>query len=125
MASMPSRSSAEQHIMLCGTCPDDHCQTKLYFPSYDASIECPNCGQRHLRNSLKNIEEVKNAEVAIHNMLRTLLVGNVTPKKTADSVKVLGLSNYHCKLLSPLLTRYGMDKQGKAVPLRYDDTKMV
>lgn len=31
----------------------------------------------------------------------------------------MGLSNYHCKLLSPVLTRYGMDKQsGKAKLLR-------
>ncbi|XP_071853755.1 deubiquitinating protein VCPIP1-like isoform X2 [Apostichopus japonicus] len=118
MASQPSRAQDAAPVMLCGTCPDQHCQTKLYFPSYDVSIECPDCGQRHLRQSLKDIKEVKNPEVAIHNMLRTLLVGNVTPKKTTDSVKVLGLSNYHCKLLSPLLTRYGMDKQGKAVPLR-------
>uniref|UniRef100_A0A4W3GDQ5 Deubiquitinating protein VCPIP1 n=2 Tax=Callorhinchus milii TaxID=7868 RepID=A0A4W3GDQ5_CALMI len=34
-------------------------------------------------------------------------------------VKVMGLSNYHCKLLSPILTRYGMDKQtGRAKLLR-------
>ena len=33
-------------------------------------------------------------------------------------VKVSGLSNYHCKLLSPLLTYFGMDKNtGKAAPL--------
>lgn len=32
-------------------------------------------------------------------------------------VKVLGLSNYHCKQLSHLLTRYGMDKTGKCRPL--------
>ncbi|CAJ0966075.1 unnamed protein product [Ranitomeya imitator] len=34
-------------------------------------------------------------------------------------VKVMGLSNYHCKLLAPILARYGMDKQtGKAKLLR-------
>lgn len=35
-----------------------------------------------------------------------------TPKRGSDSVKVHGLSNYHCKLLSPLFTYYGMDKSG-------------
>ncbi|XP_071795965.1 deubiquitinating protein VCPIP1-like [Asterias amurensis] len=117
---MLSRSSSqveERYRMLSGHCPDEKCQTKLYFPSYDSSIECTGCGQRHERASLSNVQEVTDPEVALHNMVRNLLVGNVVPKQTADSVKVLGLSNYHCKLLSPLLTFYGMNKQGKAQPL--------
>lgn len=41
------------------------------------------------------------------------------PKKEADDIRVLGLSNYYCKLLSPLLTEYGMDRStGKARPLK-------
>ena len=72
-----------------------------------------------------NVEEVTDPEVALHNMIRNLLVGNFVPKKTADSVKVLGLSNYHCKLLSPLLTYYGMDKQDRAKPLREVNQKDV
>ncbi|XP_033112608.1 deubiquitinating protein VCIP135-like [Anneissia japonica] len=106
-----------EHCMLSGDCPDEGCQTKLYFPSYDKSIECTNCGQRHVREALQNIQEVTNMELAFEKMVHKLLVGSLTPKKTTDSVKVLGLSNYQCKLLSPLLTYNGMDKQGKAKPL--------
>lgn len=98
-----------------GTCPDEGCQAKLYFPSYDNSIECTNCGQRHERHLLKNVAEVTNPEVALHNLLKNILLGNVKPKKGVDSVKVLGLLNYVCKLISPILTYYGMDKEtGKA-----------
>ena len=100
--------------VFCGLCPDEECQAKLFFPSYDTSIECTSCGQRHERGALKSVEEVTNPEVMIHNILRNMLLGKTKPKKGTDSVKVLGLSNFQCKLISPLLTRYGMDKQGKA-----------
>ena len=104
-----------QYKVLSGLCPDAKCGAKLFFPAYDSSIECSNCGQRHQQSSLKNIEEVKNPDVAIHNLLKNILIGNFKPKKGTDSVKVLGLSNYQCKLISPLLTKYGMDKlSGKA-----------
>jgi len=39
-------------------------------------------------------------------------------KKTPELVKVKGISNYQCKLLSPLLTMYGMDKSDQAKPLK-------
>ncbi|XP_076331190.1 deubiquitinating protein VCPIP1-like [Tachypleus tridentatus] len=105
--------------VLCGSCPDGQCQARLFFPSYDTSIECTSCGQRHERRFLKNVQEVSNPGVALHNMIKNILVSNVIPKRGAEMVKVLGLSNYHCKLLSPLLTHYGMEKKsGKAVLLR-------
>ena len=55
-------------------------------------------------------------QVALHQILRNLLVrGAGHPKKGSENVKAMGLSNYECKLLAPLLTKYGMDKQtGKA-----------
>lgn len=116
MASRSKRQkSSEAYRLLYGTCPDDGCQAKLYFPSYDKSIECTNCGQRHERNTLKDVAEVTNPEIALHNFLKNILLGNVKPKKGADNVKVVGLSNYVCKLISPILTYYGMDKEtGKA-----------
>ena len=83
------------------------------------SIECTACGQRHDRSAITKVAEVTNPQVALHNVLKNILIGNVKPKKGADSVKVLGLSNYQCKLVSPLLTKYGMDKiTGKAVLLK-------
>lgn len=103
--------------MLSGFCPDGKCQTKLFFPSYDSSIECTNCGQRHDKSTLTDIQEITDHNVALHNIIRNVLLGSSAPKRGTEMIKVLGLSNYHCKLLSPFLTRYGMDKAGKARPL--------
>lgn len=105
-----SSKNKNNYRVLSGLCPDEQCQSKLYFRAYEASIECTGCGQRHECKQVKNIEEVTNPEVAIHNILKNILLGTTKPKKGTD-VKVLGLSNYKCKLLSPLLTKYGMDKQ--------------
>lgn len=62
--------------------------------------------------------QVTNPEVAVHNILKNILLGTIKPKRGPETVKVLGLSNYQCKMISPLLTRYGMDKQGQAKLLR-------
>ena len=105
--------------VLCGLCPDEQCRAKLFFPAHDPSIECTSCGQRHEQKALLEIAEVTNPEVALHNILRNILLGQHKPKMGPDSVKVLGLSNYQCKILSPLLTVYGMDKKtGHAKLLR-------
>ncbi|KAM4556075.1 deubiquitinating protein VCPIP1 [Fundulus diaphanus] len=107
--------------ILCGTCPDPKCQARLFFPAHGSiSIECTECGQRHEQSGLLNVEEVTDPDVVLHNLLRNALLGVTgAPKKGTELVKVMGLSNYHCKLLSPVLTRYGMDKQtGKAKLLK-------
>ena len=39
-------------------------------------------------------------------------------KKTAEQVKVKGVSNYQCKLLSPLLTTHGMGKNDQPCTLK-------
>ncbi|MBN3309692.1 VCIP1 protein, partial [Amia calva] len=107
--------------ILSGTCPDPKCQARLFFPAYGSvSIECTECGQRHEQRNLLKVEEVTDPDVVLHNLLRNALLGVTgAPKKGSELVKVMGLSNYHCKLLSPILTRYGMDKQtGKAKLLR-------
>ncbi|XP_041365436.1 deubiquitinating protein VCPIP1-like isoform X2 [Gigantopelta aegis] len=117
MMSEKSKSS-DQYKVLSGTCPDERCRAKLYFPVFDKSVECTSCGQRHEKTSLQNVTEVTDTNVALHNLLRNVLLGNVKPQKGPESVKVLGLSNYVCKLLSPILTKHGMDKQtGKAMLL--------
>ena len=50
-----------------------------------------------------------NPGVALTNILKSLL-SHTKPRKGTDSVRVMGLCNYQCKLLSPLLSRYGMDR---------------
>ena len=101
--------------MLTGICPDEKCSTTLFFPQYDSSIECTGCGQRLNKFRIKNVQPVTDHKVALHNMLKNTILGLFKPKKGPDSIKVFGVSSYQCKLLSPLLTRYGMDKStGKA-----------
>lgn len=95
----------------CGFCPDIRCQTKLVFPSYESSIECTSCGQRHEQKSLRELQEVTDPNGKIHNILHNVFLNKSGLKRGAEAVKVLGLSNYHCKLMSPILTRYGMDKR--------------
>ncbi|XP_024124424.1 deubiquitinating protein VCIP135 [Oryzias melastigma] len=119
--SLMQGSKKKDKRILSGTCPDPKCQARLFFPAFGSvSIECTECGQRHEQKSLLNVEEVTDPDVVLHNLLRNALLGVTgAPKKGTELVKVMGLSNYHCKLLSPVLTRYGMDKQtGKAQLLR-------
>lgn len=95
-----------------GVCPDPECHTKLYFPSYaSSSVECTGCGQHHAKDYLLNVEDIEDPDVALRSLLRSVLLGHMSSKTTPDLVKVKGFSNYHCKLLSPLLTHYGMDKR--------------
>ncbi|TRY66308.1 hypothetical protein DNTS_024307 [Danionella cerebrum] len=120
MSLIPGSKQKDRRI-LCGMCPDPQCQAKLFFPAHTSmSIECTECGQRHEQKNLSNVEEVTNPDVVLHNLLRNaLLAVPGPPKKGSELVKVMGLSNYHCKLLSPILTRYGMDKTtGKAKLLK-------
>ncbi|OCT74788.1 deubiquitinating protein VCPIP1 [Xenopus laevis] len=107
--------------ILSGTCPDSKCRARLFFPAQgSASIECTDCGQRHEQRQLLEVEEVTEPDVVLHNLLRNALLGVAAPpRRSTDMAKVMGLSNYHCKLLSPILAHYGMDKQtGKAKLLR-------
>ncbi|XP_028987095.2 deubiquitinating protein VCPIP1 [Betta splendens] len=120
MSLLQSSKKRDKRI-LSGTCPDPKCQARLFFPAHGSiSIECTECGQRHEQKNLLRVEEVTDPDVVLHNLLRNALLGVTgAPKKGTELVKVMGLSNYHCKLLSPVLTRYGMDKQsGKAKLLR-------
>ncbi|KAG8570715.1 hypothetical protein GDO81_011384 [Engystomops pustulosus] len=128
MSQQPPQSPAQaaqqrrrDRRIFSGTCPDPKCRARLFFPAQgSASIECTDCGQRHEQRQLLEVEEVTEPDVVLHNLLRNALLGVAgTPRRNTDMVKVMGLSNYHCKLLSPILARYGMDKQtGKAKLLR-------
>ena len=100
------------------TCLDPECRTKLFFPSHEASVECPSCGQRHTVGDLPDRQEVSNKDSSFSVELAQLRQSYKTGKKTPELVKVKGISNYQCKLLSPLLTVYGMDKSDNAKTLK-------
>ncbi|XP_062386813.1 deubiquitinating protein VCPIP1 [Sardina pilchardus] len=123
MSSSPPGSKKKDKRILSGSCPDPACQARLFFPAAGsaACIECTECGQRHEQRSLQRVEEVTDPDVVLHNLLRHALLGVTgAPKKGPELVKVAGLSNYHCKLLSPTLTRYGMDRQSGQARLLSD-----
>ena len=102
--------------MFCGICPDSHCHNELYFiPNMSTDIECTSCGQTHATSSLLNVKQTDGTTAALGNLLQSMLFNHSATKKGSELVKVRGLSNYHCKLVSPFLTYYGMDKiTGKA-----------
>lgn len=101
-------------------CPDKHCQSVLYVYSSDRIVECFQCGQKHSKESFRDLREVPSEQVkgALQGYLYRMLINRSTPKRGTEMVKVLGLSNYHCKILSPHLTTHGMDKNtGRAILL--------
>ncbi len=99
------------------TCLDQQCQNKLFFPQHEVSVVCPDCGQRHSVADLTDrtvlAEEDRFGVEA--SQLRKKHSGS---KKNAEQIKVNGVSNFQCKLLSPLLSTYGMDKDDHACKLR-------
>ena len=112
-----SRSRQPQKISFyCASCPDDECRAKLYFPSYEASVECPSCGQRHTVKDLPDKVPLSDQEDSFGIELAQIRELYSTAKKPPELVKVKGISNYQCKLLSPLLTVYGMDKSDPPQP---------
>ena len=101
-----------------GICPDDQCQMKLYFPTHEASVECPGCGQRHSLGDIKDRTELKEKENKIELSIQQVRDTFMGKKTAPELVRVRGISNYQCKLLSPLLTSHGRDgKTDSAKPL--------
>lgn len=129
IAMMKRRSRAKY---LIGTCPNTECHTTVGFPTSQVSVECPHCGQRNDRQAFDDIREYDRGGTSSNALktLTTLLYGRVltqtrAAKKAYDMQKVNGVSGYECKLLSPLLTDYGMDKSGCALPLAQLNQKDV
>lgn len=101
-----------------GICPDEACQTKLFFPSYAASsVECTGCGKHFTKGALHSVQVVEDSNEAMRNLLRSLLLTRTALRKGTDLVKVRGYSNYHCRILSPILTYYGMEKSSSRAKL--------
>ena len=120
---------------LTGTCPNPECTANLLFPTSEASVECPQCGQRNDRESFVDVREYVDPVGTSLNAWRTLtsllysqrrvLTQTRAVKKAYEMQKINGVSGYECKLLSPLLTKNGMDKAGVAVPLTQLNQKDV
>lgn len=104
-----SSGSSGNYRILNGVCPDPKCQTKLHFLSLNTSVECTSCGQRHDISALLNVAEAPRSASTMQSFLQSYFLGSLKPERGPDNIKVHGLSNYVCKLLSPILSRYGMD----------------
>ena len=100
------------------TCLDQQCQHKLFFPQHEASVECPNCGQRHSVVDLPDLKVLAAEDQRFAVEVAQLRKMYATNKKTAEQVKVMGVSNAQCKLLSPLLSTYGMGKNDQPATLK-------
>lgn len=113
----PSASAAK--VKYCSaTCLDQQCQHKLFFPQHEASVECPNCGQRHTAIDLSDRKLLEDDDQRFAVEVTQLRKTYSTNRKTAEQVKVKGVSNYQCKLLSPLLSTYGMGKNDEPCTLQ-------
>eukprot|EP00731_Ephydatia_muelleri_P024945 Em0017g28a len=110
--------SGKKVAYLSATCPDPQCHTTLVFPAHEASVECTNCGQRHSAKDLKDRRELTDREGGMSIEIAQARKMSGPEKKTSELVKVKGISNYQCKLLSPLLTEYGMDKSDQPKTLK-------
>lgn len=77
--------------LLSVSCPNVYCKENLVFASDATTVYCQSCGEQHKKETITDV-------FSFHES-----------KKPGDT-KVNGISCYMCKLLSPLLTRYGMTK---------------
>ncbi|XP_069692893.1 deubiquitinating protein VCPIP1-like isoform X2 [Periplaneta americana] len=108
-----------------GTCPDEGCNAVIFFPSKDKVMECRGCGQRHSGRNVKHLKPMHDHSLGVKTVLRCIIMATSgCLKKTAENVKVNGLSHFHCKLLSPLLNNYGMDKVTNRAKLLSELTNM-
>lgn len=110
--------SGKKVVYQSATCPDPECHTTLVFPAHEASVECPKCGQRHSAKDLKDCRELTDSEGGMSIEIAQARKMSGPERKTSELVKVKGISNYQCKLLSPLLTEYGMDKSDQPKTLK-------
>ncbi|KAI6647342.1 Deubiquitinating protein [Oopsacas minuta] len=97
-----------------GICPDSQCKSSIVFTSTDYQVQCVACGQRHLSKNLLNIEDL-DSNNAFRAMRSKLLA-----QKPIELIKVNGISNFQCVLISPLLSHYGMNRGGQAELLGKD-----
>ncbi|XP_039287040.1 deubiquitinating protein VCPIP1-like [Nilaparvata lugens] len=104
--------------MQSGVCPDEVCRNPLKFSSTDSRITCRHCGQTHETDKLQNTVPLDNLPASLTSIIKNIFNEHVVPKRGPDLIKVHGMSNFHHKLISPLLAHYGMDRRsGQAKPL--------
>ncbi|XP_054710048.1 deubiquitinating protein VCPIP1-like [Uloborus diversus] len=96
-----------------GFCCDNYCNSVITYNTNDPFVVCAKCGRKQESSSLKSMEQTASPKELLTNIIVQRI--QLNRPRGSEMLKVLGLSNFYCKMLSPLLTRYGMDKgTGKA-----------
>ncbi|BET02542.1 valosin containing protein (p97) p47 complex interacting protein 1 [Nesidiocoris tenuis] len=102
-----------------GTCLDECCRQVLLFPGEDPFVTCYVCGQTHATESFPDRAPFDPALDPYNCIIHTPASKLNIPQRAPDLVEVMGFSHYQHKLVSPLLTTFGMDKHtGKARSLK-------
>lgn len=99
-----------------GTCPNEKCKNQIYYlKDVSGTIECIKCKQHHAENTLLNVKPISYSVIEFLQNLQKTKAEQI--KKKVEQERIKGLSNYCCKLISPLLTKYGLDKKTHEVKL--------
>ncbi|GAB1607956.1 deubiquitinating protein VCIP135-like [Argonauta hians] len=103
--------SEDQQKVLTGFCPDDQCRASLFFAEATDTVECVLCGRWYEKQAIHDVRKISDLSEVL-KYLRPML-----QEKRPEETKVMGISNYVCKLLSPLFTEYGLDRHTKEAKL--------
>jgi len=89
-----------------GKCPIDHCGEAIYFIKEQleakTTVHCRQCGNNVNAESILNSIETK--------VNQRIIEMAIFQSRSTDLLAYRGIHNFEAKLLSPFLTRYGLDK---------------
>ncbi|CAG5091723.1 Oidioi.mRNA.OKI2018_I69.PAR.g13214.t1.cds [Oikopleura dioica] len=98
----------DNDIGVYGRCGE--CNQIVHALSSASFVYCSGCGTTNPLNSLKNARE--------SSVCEKLLQHSLDMSKSLELVAFRGVHNFEAKLLSPFLSRYGMDRDGAPKLLR-------
>eukprot|EP00794_Sanderia_malayensis_P016649 gene16649-18339_t len=99
-----------------GKCPNEKCGNICYFEvRQNKDVVCKKCNQIHCENNLLE----KETNLSVEDMEAAILSLSNSQRQWGDveAVKVNDLSNYQCKLISSLMTTYGVDRETRQARL--------
>merc|ERR1712130_382411 len=82
------------------------CSQVVYCLKSQTQVYCRDCGKTNPLSTLTNVRESTSVQ-------QKLLQHTLCMSTSLELVAFRGVHNFEAKLLSPYLTRYGMDSEGK------------
>ena len=114
-------ATVSEDNLMSGQCPDVACNNTLRFFSTCNEVECTKCGQIHSTNNVKDVTVTKVDDHNLPDLFCDMITDRIkSGRKDSEAIKVNGLSNYQCRLVSELLTRFGLDKKTEKAKLLKD-----